>query len=210
MQIIWTGQDCFRLLYSVEWLLGGAVWLWNPPQLLCTVLCNLFWINVDSCKQKAQEPRSEGQRQTFHPKAEAELWAGRQEKSMNGRCSLTRSSCSTWETQNSFHSTTTCFKTIKTNKAFPYWTKCWSFFPPIQEKKPAVLLFRKCAKQNWSDVSIRLLFLKFGTFLLGLSWRSSVFALTSLVLLRRRVEQLFNIYNVWSANHLTVLWADKE
>lgn len=51
-------SDCC-IMYT-GWL-AGAARLWNPPQLLCTVLRNLFWINVDSCKQKAQEPHSEGQ-----------------------------------------------------------------------------------------------------------------------------------------------------
>lgn len=62
------------------------------------------------------------------------------------RCSLTQSSCLTCETQNWFPSTSNCLKTIKTNKAFWYRTKCLSF-SPIQEKT-SVLLFRERAKQN--------------------------------------------------------------
>lgn len=192
------------------------MWLWNPPRLLCTGLCNLFWINVDSCKQKAQEPHSEGQWQTFHQmwRPSAEL-AGR--KINERRCSLTQSSCLTCETQNCFHCTTNCFKTIKTNKTLWYRTKCLSAPPPpsphLTKKKIklSVLLFQEACQLKLKWCINQAVISEIGhLFSENLSDAPQWFTRTSLVFLRRCVEQLFNIYNVWSANHLLVLWADNE
>lgn len=40
---------------------------WKPPRLLCSALGNLFWINLDSCKQKVQESHCEGYWLLPHP-----------------------------------------------------------------------------------------------------------------------------------------------